>query len=133
MTTIPIAQTHLILYVKDQARSTEFYSHVLDDEPSLDVPGMTEFILSENCVLGLMPEVGIKRLLGDRLPHPERGTGIPRAELYLYVTNPLEYHCRAIEAGATELSELKERDWDDHVAYSLDPDAHVLAFAKKCA
>lgn len=48
--------------------------------PSLNVPGMTGFTLSANCVLGLMPEAGIKRLLGERLPDPAQATGIPRAE-----------------------------------------------------
>jgi len=127
----PITKTHLILYVQDQTRSAEFYSRVFHCEPTLNVPGMTEFTLSASCVLGLMPEAGIKRLLGDRLPDPARGSGIPRAEIYLRVTNPRDYHRRAIEAGATELSELKDRDWGDRVAYSLDLDGHVLAFAEK--
>lgn len=126
-----IAKTHIILYVKDQARSTEFYSRVLNCAPSLNVPGMTEFAFSETCVLGLMPEAGIKRLLGGRLPDPSQAAGVPRAEIYLRVTNPLEYHRRAITAGGIELSELKDRDWGDRVAYSLDPDGHVLAFAEK--
>ncbi len=131
MTKATIAKTHIILYVKDQTRSSEFYSRVLNCEPSLNVPGMTEFILSDNTVLGLMPEAGIKRLLGEKLPDPAQAAGIPRAEIYLRVTNPAAYHRRAIEAGATELSELKDRDWGDHVAYSLDPDGHVLAFVEQ--
>lgn len=90
---------------------------------------MTEFVLSDNTILGLMPEAGIKRLLGDKLPDPAQAAGVPRAEIYLRVTNPLEYHRRAIEAGGTELSELQDRNWGDRVAYSLDPDGHVLAFA----
>lgn len=131
MTTPPISKTHLILYVQDQTRSAEFYSRVFDCEPSLDVPGMTEFILLENCVLGLMPAAGIRRLLGDRLPDPARAAGIPRAELYLRVGNPLDYHRRALEAGAAELSPLADRDWGDRVAYCLDLDGHVLAFAEQ--
>ena len=127
---IPIAKTHLIIYVKEQVHSTAFYSHTLNCEPSLNVPGMTEFALSETCVLGLMPENGIKSLLGNRLPNPARAAGIPRAELYLYVPNPQDYHRRALEAGATELSVLADRNSGDHVAYSLDPDGHVLAFAE---
>lgn len=126
-----IAATHIILYVADQARSAAFYARVLHCAPSLDVPGMTEFRLSAACVLGLMPEAGIKRLLGSRLPDPAQGAGIPRAELYLRVANALEYHRRALEAGAIELSEPRDRDWGDRVAYALDPDGHVLAFAEK--
>jgi len=92
---------------------------------------MTEFILSENCILGLMPEAGIKRLLGDSLPNPEPAAGIPRCELYLYVNHPSAYHQRAVDAGAFELSGYEKRDWGDYAAYSLDPDGHVLAFAEK--
>ena len=131
MNSTTVAKTHFILYVKDQARSTEFYSKVLAQSPSLNTPGMTEFILSENCILGLMPETGIKRLLGASLPDPARATGIPRSEIYLYVQWPTDYHQRAIEAGAFELSGLENRDWGDRVAYSLDFDGHVLAFAEK--
>jgi len=37
---------NFILYVKDQARSREFYAIVLGMAPRLDVPGMTEFGLA---------------------------------------------------------------------------------------
>lgn len=122
---------HIILYVSDQVASTAFYTHVLDCAPVLDMPGMTEFALGDGCVLGLMPVAGIRRLLGDRLPDPSLGDGIPRCELYLRVDDPLVYHNRALAAGAGELSPLQERDWGDRVAYSLDPDGHVLAFASE--
>ena len=123
-------KVHLILYVKDQEQSKRFYTAVLAQEPALHVPGMTEFALNSGCVLGLMPERGIKRLLGDRLPDPESGSGIPRAEIYFRVDNPGIYHDRAIEMGAKELSGLEPRDWGDIAAYSLDSDGHVIAFAK---
>lgn len=35
---------------------------------------MTEFRLSDDHVLRLMPEAGIKRLLGERLPDPASST-----------------------------------------------------------
>jgi len=73
----------LVLYVADQRRSAEFYRRVLEREPGLDVPGMTEFPLPGGCTLGLMPETGIRRLLGDALPDPARANGVSRAELYL--------------------------------------------------
>ena len=133
MNPIIVTKAHFILYVKDQVRSTAFYSHVLGCQPALNVPGMTEFNLSENSILGLMPEEGIKRLLGDKLPDPARGKGVPRSEIYLLVSNPREYHQRAIEAGAVELSGLENRDWGQRAAYSLDPDGHILAFAEKTA
>lgn len=124
-------RTNIILYVSDQKSSTTFYQKVLMITPILDVPGMTEFKLNEETVLGLMPSAGIKRLLGGKLPDPDTASGIPRAELYLHVTDPESYHSRALENGAKELSPLLPRDWGDEAAYSLDPDGHVLAFAKK--
>lgn len=125
-----ILRSHLILYVKDQAQSTAFYTHVLNCEPTLNVPGMTEFSLAEHCILGLMPEAGIRRLLGDSLPDPGQAAGISRAEVYLRVDDPQTYHRRALEKGAQELSSLALRDWGDLAAYCLDPDGYVLAFAR---
>ncbi|MBK7859658.1 MAG: glyoxalase [Archangiaceae bacterium] len=120
---------HLILYVADQARSTAFYAAVLARKPRLDVLGMTEFQLERGSILGLMPEAGIKRLLGAALPAPASARGVPRAELYLKVPGAAAFHDRALAAGAIELSPPLLRDWGDFVAYSLDPDGHVLAFA----
>jgi catechol 2,3-dioxygenase-like lactoylglutathione lyase family enzyme len=119
-----------VLYVADQRRSAAFYAAVLDRQPRLDVPGMTEFHLPGGGALGLMPEAGIKRLLGAALPDPARANGVPRAELYLRVENPDAFHTRALNAGARELSPLTARDWGDEAVYSLDPDGHVLAFAR---
>ncbi|MBI5362508.1 MAG: VOC family protein [Planctomycetes bacterium] len=121
--------THFILYVADQRISTAFYARALGLEPRLDVPGMTEFELEGGAVLGLMPESGIRRLLGERLPDPARARGIPRAELYLGVEDVEASHRRALAAGAVELSPAMDRDWGQRVAYALDPDGHVLAFA----
>ncbi len=118
-----------ILYVADQKKSCAFYSSVLACQPDLDVPGMTEFKLTDGCILGLMPEAGIRRLLGETLPDPAKAQGIPRAEVYLTVDGPDEYHQRALTNGARELSALAPRNWGDDVAYSLDPDGHVLCFA----
>ncbi len=126
-----IAEAIIILYVRDQKRSSDFYRRTLNLEPRLDVPGMTEFMLSDGCLLGLMPETGIKRLLGDRLPDPAAANGIPRAELYLIVKDATAYHARALACGAIELSPLAQRDWGDRAAYCLDPDGHVLAFAEQ--
>ena len=121
--------SHFILYVADQARSTAFYRAVLACPPRLDVPGMTEFDLPCGAVLGLMPQAGIRKLLGSALPDPAGAAGIPRAELYLLVAQPHACHQRALAVGATELSPLLPRDWGHSAAYSLDPDGHVLAFA----
>ena len=121
-------RAHFILYVADQAASARFYEKVLGQKPALDVPGMTEFHLNDGCVLGLMPAAGIKRLL-PKLPDP--AGRVPRAELYLLVEDPASFHKRALENGAKELSPLAKRDWGHEAAYSLDPNGHVLAFARK--
>ena len=122
-------RSHFILYVRDQAASSVFYAKVLSIPPTLEVPGMTEFTLPGGAVLGLMPEAGIRRLLGEKLPDPALASGIPRAELYLIVDDPGASHQRALACGARELSSLAPRDWGHQAAYSLDPDGHVLAFA----
>ena len=126
-----ITEALTILYVKDQAASTMFYQRVLEIEPRLNVEGMTEFQLTGHSALGLMPEAGIKRLLGSGMPDPATAAGIPRAEVYLVVDDPGAYHARAIENGAHELHGLAPQDWGDEVAYSLDADGHVLAFASR--
>lgn len=122
-------QSYFILYVADQVRSAAFYAAVLDFTPRLNVPGMTEFLLPSGSVLGLMPEAGIKKLLGPALPDPAHARGAPRAEVYLLTDDAQSYHRRALSAGAKELSEFKVRDWGHTAAYSMDPDGHVLAFA----
>lgn len=126
-----VERTHFILYVADQAAATAFWRAVLDLAPSLDVPGMTEFTLGSGVVLGLMPEAGIRALLGAVLPDPAPGRGHPRAEVYLLVPDPRAYHTRAVAVGAVELSPLTARDWGDDVAYCLAPDGHVVAFARQ--
>ncbi len=97
-------KTIFILYIKDQLKSRNFYAHVLGIEPVLDVPGMTEFTLSESAILGLMTEQGISKILGESVPHPQSGSGIPRCEIYLFVDNPNEYIDRLSAAGGKIIS-----------------------------
>jgi uncharacterized protein len=123
-------KSHFILYVLDQERASAFYSKVLNRQPDLYVPGMTEFMLSPTSVLGLMPEAGIAKLLGAAFPDLGDSSQQPRAEIYLLVSNVDEVHARALAAGATELSPPQQRDWGHRVGYSLDPDGHVLAVAQ---
>jgi uncharacterized protein len=119
-------KAHFILYVTDQQKAAGFYSAVLNLQRALDVPGMTEFVLNDGAVLGLMPVAGAERLLQLRVPEP----GGPRAELYLIVESPGEYHSRALASGARELSALADRDWGHRAAYSIDADGNVIAFAE---
>lgn len=120
-----------IIYVADQAKSKYFYQEVLQKEALLDVPGMTEFEISEQSKLGIMPEKGIAKILGENIVHPSKGNGIPRCEIYLYVNSPDDYYERAIKLGAKPLSETLVRDWGDKVAYCSDFDGNILAFAQK--
>jgi len=126
-----IQEIEFILYVADQKKSKDFYSFVLDLDPSLDVEGMTEFIVGQNCKLGLMPENGIAKILTNKTPHPKAGNGIPRCEIYLKIDNCEEYFSRAVDAGGKIISKFTLRDWGDKVAYISDPDGHIIAFAEK--
>jgi len=56
---------------------------------------MTEFMLSDACRLGLMPDDGIAKILADKTRHRGTGSGIPRCELYLRVADTV---CRMISA-----------------------------------
>lgn len=120
----------LILYVADQSRSATFYRTLLGKEPSLDVPGMTEFTLSDGCKLGLMPETGIARIISGPLRHPAEGNGIPRCELYLLVDDLHQAIHRAVSADAHAVSPATDRDWGHRVAYYADRDGHVIALAQ---
>lgn len=123
-------ESFVILYVSDQSVSRTFYSEVFEIEPTLDVPGMTEFQLTPTFRLGLMPSEGIVKLLEHRIPHPNQAEGIPRCELYLFTLEPEKLLKRMEEFGGRIISHLQKRDWGDEVGYGLDPDGHVLAFAK---
>lgn len=120
-----------ILYVENQDKSTEFYRQVLGKEPVLNVPGMTEFELTSDTLLGLMPVEGIARILGDTVPHPGQGRGIPRCELYLHVENPQEVYEKCLAMGATGIAAVALRNWGDYAGYLADPNGHILALARK--
>ncbi len=126
-----ISKLEIILYVSNQEASCRFYRNIFRKEPDMNVPGMTEFNLTENCKLGLMLNKGIAKILEDKTPHPESGNGIPRCELYLNVDNiQLEFD-NANSIGAKLISPIADRDWGDRVCYFADPDGHIIAFAEK--
>ena len=130
---LKIKHIETILYVADQERSREFYEMLLGKAPDLNVPGMTEFAIADNCKLGLMPNSGIARILGDAMPHPDKGNGIPRCELYLLVDDIQSAYDNALRCGAKLISPIIARDWGDNACYFADPDGHVVAFAEKIA
>lgn len=126
-----IAHFETILYVNNQKASTAFYTKLFRTQPTLNVPGMTEFTISENCKLGLMPSAGIAKILLDKTPNPSSGNGIPRCELYLLVENiELEFE-NALRSGAKLISPIEARNWGDTVCYFADLDGHIIAFAMR--
>lgn len=98
---------------------------------NLNVPGMTEFKLAENCKLGLMPNKGIAKILSDKIPHSDKGNVIPRCELYFQAEN-LELECEnTAKIGTKLINEIKDQDWGDKVCYFVDIDGHIIAFPEK--
>jgi uncharacterized glyoxalase superfamily protein PhnB len=124
-------QLEFILYVSNQEKSRDFYQILLQQKPSLDVSGMTEFTLNDFVKIGLMPNDGIAKVITPKLPHPTSGIGIPRCELYLQVDNIESIFEEAKQAGATEVSPIALRDWGDYVGYISDFDGHIIALATK--
>ncbi|MCK5147144.1 lactoylglutathione lyase [bacterium] len=124
-------EVEFILYVANQKNSAYFYEQLFGIEPCLNVPGMTEFQLTDFVKLGLMPENGIAGILSPRLPHPNKASGIPRCELYFKVENPEKFFERGIQSGGKMISDMADRDWGDKVGYISDLDGHVIAFAEE--
>lgn len=120
-----------LLYVADQSQSREFYSTLFDVTPELDVESITEFIINDTMKMGILDEKWIATLIGDALPSPTSGSGIPRVELYIFVDDPEVMYTKAISLGATAISEVSRRNWGQIVGYVADFDGHVLAFAKE--
>ena len=120
----------IILFVADQQRSSTFYEIILNQPPVLNVPGMTEFMLTAHFKLGIMPEKSIAKIICPQTADPKLGSGIPRSELYLIVNDPDLALNLALSAGAKEISKMRLRDWGDSVAYCADPDGHIVAFVK---
>ena len=121
----------IILFVSDQTRSKKFYKSILSIDVKLDVPGMTEFPLSNEISLGLMLGENIVNILKNTIPDPKEAKGIPRCELYLFVDNPSECLQLLENNGGKIVSQVELRSWGDNVGYGLDPDGHLIAFAKK--
>lgn len=125
-----LMKVNIILFVKDQNVSRDFYQAILKQVPQLDVPGMTEFKINEALVLGLMPSKGIVRILENKIQNPDDANPIPRCELYLTVENADLVISEAINAGAKLISPLQKRSWGDTAGYISDPDGHLIAFAE---
>lgn len=126
-----ITEIEFIFFVENQEASMKFYSAILMQKPNLHVPGMTEFLISNNTKFGLMPNVGIAKIITPALPNPQSANGIPRSELYLLVNDVEKYYTNALSNGAKNISAPENRNWNHYVAYVADLDGHVIAFAKE--
>ncbi|MFZ5554594.1 MAG: VOC family protein [Bacteroidota bacterium] len=124
-------KAEFILYVKDQEKSKSFWSAILEKEPVLHVQGMTEFMITENCKLGIMPEKNIARIISPAVEDPSLSSGKSRCEIYLYVNDPDLSLQKAISEGAHPVSKCENRDWGDRAGYCADPDGHIVVFARK--
>jgi len=124
-------EAYFIFYVRNQTQSAAYYGEILDLQPILDVPGITEFQLLDGSIFAVMPLESAARLIGEAALISPDAPAVTRAELYLVVDDPDSFHARALEGGATELSPMQVRDWGHRAAYSMDADGHVLAFAEK--
>ncbi len=125
-----INKSMIILFVKDADRAKEFYSSLFRKLPELDVEGMTEFVISDQLTLGLMPIINIRKVLENQnFDNIEKN--VVRHELYLYVDD-LDYEFEnAIKSGAELISPIQRRNWGDRACYFADPEANIFAFADK--
>lgn len=126
-----ILNSEVILYVHDEKLSAQFYTKLLRSQPDMIAPGMIEFNISNSLKLGLMPSSGIAKIISPLLPHPDEAAGIPRCELYFFVSDVDLEMKHAVNCGAKLVSESADRNWGDRVGYIADPDGHVIAFAQK--
>lgn len=127
----PAYVTQLIIYTKDQVASGRFYAGLLGLEATLEVPGMTEFRLNASTSLGIMPATGIARVLDHKIGVPDCRVESIKCELYLRVTDPSAYYDRALALGGHGVSPSALRDWGDVVAYCIDLDGNLIAFASR--
>ena len=73
----------------------------------LDVPGMTEYELARGAVLGLMPEAGIRRLLGERLR--ERGLRVRKFSSRYSIVRPVSMMSSTMSTSLPSMDWLRSR------------------------
>lgn len=124
-------KTYFIIYVDNLEKTKLFYELLFKINPILDVPGMCEFKLPDGAILGIMPNTSLEKLFGKDYELQKNRKSLPSTEFYFLVDDALLLHKRAIQLGASEIKEFTEMDWGDKVAYSINHDGHILAFAEK--
>ena len=78
-----------------------------------------------------MPNSGIKKIIGNTMPDPASGSGIPRCELYLVNDNAEALFNHAVQCGAKVVDPFSMRSWGQQVGYIADPDGNIIAFAQQ--
>jgi len=121
----------IIIYTSDQEKATGFYRTLLGADPILAVPGMTEFELNEGTKLGIMPAAGIVRILEGEISEPICSQDHVKCELYLSKENADQLYENSMKAGGISLGGFKLRNWGEEVAYCLDLDGNLIAFARR--
>ncbi len=124
-------KTHFIIYVEDLSKTKLFYELLFNITPIIDEPGMCEYELPDGSLLGIMPNTSMEKLFGKSFEKQKNRKALPKTEFYFHVDDALSLHKRALQLGALEIREYAEMDWGDNVAYSINHDGHILAFADK--
>ena len=124
-------KTHFIIYVEDIAKTKMFYELLFKIIPIIDEPGMCEYVLPDGSFLGIMPNTSLEKLFGKSFEKQKNRKALPQTELYFEVDDAQIFHQRALQLGASEIRKFSQMDWGDSVAYSINHDGHILAFAEK--
>lgn len=124
-------KTHFIIYVENISKTKVFYELLFNITPIIDEPGMCEYKLPDGSLLGIMPNTSLEKLFGKNFEKQKNKKALPQTELYFLVDDALNFHNRAIQLGASEIRAFSQMDWGENVAYSINHDGHILAFAEK--
>lgn len=124
-------KTYFIIYVDDIEKTKMFYEILFDIKPVTDEPGMCEFELPNGAVLGIMPNSSLEKLFGAEYSVNEKKKKSPKFEFYFQVDDAEALQQKALQLGALELRKFAKMDWGDKVAYCVNHDGHILAFAER--
>ncbi len=124
-------KTYFIIYVDDIDKTKMFYELLFDINPEIDESGMCELELPNGAVLGIMPNSSLEKLFGAEYKVNDKKNSSPKFEFYFQIDNAEALHKKALQLGALELRKFTKMDWGDNVAYCVNHDGHILAFAER--
>jgi lactoylglutathione lyase len=116
---------YTILYVDDVAASVDFYERAFGLERRF-LHDSGEYAEMETGATALA--FASHGLAAQNVAQLERGTG-NRFEVCLVTEDVNEGFARAVEAGATAVSEPATKPWGQEVAYVQDPDGVLVEIA----